>query len=633
MNAGYNYDLVIWMIVFSVGLLVFMTFNHSRDTDRYKILMRGIHILVANQILDIVRAKILCGEWQLSQSLVYLTFVGYFLTEVAIMLLIAIYMLSVFPWIAERRDTLKKVIFLIATTAAAIVISTPITHLVYDIQDGAVAMGPAYYVFFGIRLLFLMIITSAFVRYQKSFVPRLYQNWMVMMIFLIAVHISQFFVRDYNVFGVFGNAFFLIVYELYHASHYEEGSARMNIGMYYGEIEYRLAKKKDVFLYEICVINYDSLIERKTYTEEELDHIYDLFTSKLTIGNRNVMVFQKSATCLGVVASKLDTEGAQALAAQMSGWMNELLESDLRFSIVGMACPKYVESGRKAERLFQYLQPKCVINSWYLCNQVDYEEYRSRDEIMLLLKNMSLDDEDVVLFGRPIVDCRTLQIQRFEILCRVQMAGGGFVTSDQIIRLAEQYGYVHDLNMVVFRKICAYLDEVQQVRDDVRVSLHISSQELETPKFADDVLTILSHYELPANAISFEVEMLPDGQTDVIRETMNRLRDYNIGFMLADFKVSAVDMDSIAQLPFDAVKFNRHSVEKAQKDATSFEVIGSLVDMIKEHGYSIVFKGVDNEDLEEIAFSLGADYMQGYRYAKPFPLEEILTRVDEGMMF
>lgn len=242
----------------------------------------------------------------------------------------------------------------------------------------------------------------------------------------------------------------------------------------------------------------------------------------------------------------------------------------------------------------------------------------------MLLNEMQLEKQDVVLFGRPMVDTSGLMTGQMEILCRLQLAGKGIIHSEQVIRMAEHYGYIHDVNMLVLNNICEYLSVDTETVRNMRVSLHISSEELENPKFLDDVCEILHMYAPGPEKIDFEVTMA-EGHKDIahVREVMQQLQMYQVGFILSDFDPSDVDFESVAMLPFRAIKFSEKCVRKACENRAYYDVIGMLVDLLKEHGHAIAFKGINNDELEDIAVSLGADYMQGEKYAKPFPIEEL----------
>lgn len=322
------------------------------------------------------------------------------------------------------------------------------------------------------------------------------------------------------------------------------------------------------------------------------------------------------------------------LAEKMRDWLNEIFAGRLVFGIVAVRCPKYARQFVDAERLLRFLQKKCPENSCYFCEDTDYDEFCERDRILRMLHDMKLEKQDVVLFGRPIVAVDGARAKCFEILCRLQMAGSGIIHSEQVIRLAEQYGYIHDVNMTVLAKVCDFLMTDTAIREKLQVSLHISGEELENPGFAEDVVSIIKDYDLMPEALRFEVTLVPgEGNIDRMREAMNVLREHRIGFVLTDFDPVNVNFESMLGLPFRMIKFERHCVKRASDSVMCYDVMGMLVDMLKEQGFLVAFKGIDNMHLEEIAMSLRADFLQGEKYTKPFPIEQLELQPELQTMF
>lgn len=634
MNLNYNYGLVIYMLLFTAALLLQLCINHGRDTVKFKILKWGLLLLLPNQIADILRAGIVYDGVTYGAAAVYIIHVVYYVTEATIMLLIVMYMLTLFPGLAGREHMLQTIFFAGESIATVAVLSTPLTGLLYRMDSSVIVPGSGSEQFFIGRLVILIGFLAAVFVCRRSMSPKLFQNWTALLALSVGIHIVPMLFRNLNGFGMFANTFFCMVYCFFHSGSYEEGTARMGVDMYYREIDYCLAKKRDFYVFEIQIRNYDSLVARGSCSGEELSRIYDMLLLKLTGKNRHAMLFQKQFDRLGVIAAGVTSEEAETLAGEVCRQMGGFLEGHLAFRVIGIRCPEYAAGVSETEQLLKFLQPRCPADNYYFCEQQDFDGFSARNEVLLFLNNLRMEKQDVVLFGRPVIDVKSLHIERFEILCRAQMAGSGIIHADQIISLAEQYGYTHDVNMTVLKNICDYLTTDAAGRGELRVSLHISSSELEHPSFADDVLAILKSYEIAPETLGFEVSVAP-GACDIsrMRDVMRILREHQIIFILTDFDPETINFESVVGLPFQTVKFDKKCVKKAAENATSFDAIGLLVDLLKERGYDVVFKGIDNEELEDIALSLGADYLQGAKYAKPLPIEGMAEQLDLSAMF
>lgn len=634
MGVNNHFGLWAFSLLFTVFLLVLAQINHSRDTRRYRILHLSLWILLANQLFDIFRIQVSCRGVMYSPEMIYVIFVGYYLTAATVMTLIMMYMLLQVPQLAEREQLLYTIFFLCECTIAILVLPTNLTGFIYSLDGDRFISGIGEELFFTARLIiligFLIMVWSC----RRFLALKLFQNWMAMLELAVVIHCIPFLAKGQDVFGFFAGAFLATAFFLFHSGTYEEGTGRMSTDMYRSELDYFLAKKKDFYIYEIQIRNYDHLVERRLYSEEELDGFYRMFERRLTGTKREAMVYQKKHTSLGVIASQMKPDEAAELAGKMRDWMNEFFAGKLVFGIAAVRCPMYAQQFVDAERLLRFLQKKCPQNNYYFCEDSDYEEFRERDKILRMLHDMHLEKEDVVLFGRPIMACGSPRGTHFEILCRLQMAGCGIIYSEHVIRLAQQYGYIHDVNMAVLAKVCDFLVTDTAIRENLKVYLHISGEELENPGFAEDVLAIIKDYDLAPDMLGFEVTLVPgEGDIDRMREVMGVLREHRIEFVLTDFEPTNVNFESIRGLPFGTIKFERHCVKRASESAMCYDVLGMLVDLLREQGFCVAFKGIDNTQLEEVAMSLRADFLQGEKYTKPFPIEQIEMQPDLRMMF
>lgn len=625
-----SYDVMLLLfVIVTVFLLVLTRINHSRVTKRYRILKLSLWMLLVSQLLDFFRLQVWCGENMYPAPMLFVIFVGYYVSALTVMILIVMYMLLLFPRLAKQRYLLYTTFFVLECVAAVLIMSNDLTGFVYTVDMGRFIAGPADSIFFAVRLILLSVFLICVVLCRKRLAQKLFENWAVILVFGLVIHLLSLGMNNLFSFDCFADVFLGMMLFLFHFGTYEEGNARMGTDMYRSELGYYLEKKKKFYVFEIKILNYDRLVERRLYTEEDMDAFYSMFSERLAAVNMDAMVFQKKHMSLGVLVGQVSAEEATALAEKMREWMSELFAGQLVFGIVAAECPKHAKTLVGVERMLRFLQKKCGENSYYFCNDKDYEEYCEREMILRLLHDMHLQKQDVVLFGRPVISCKNSCEAYLEVLCRLQVAGNGIVHSEHVIELAERYGYIHDVNMAVLANVCDFLEKKSAEREYIHVSLHISGEELENPGFVKDVLSIVNQHELAPQSLGFEVTMVPgEGNLAQMQRVITELRTQQILFTLVDFDPMCVNFESVMGLPFEMIKFERHCIKRASESPSCYDTMGMLVDTFKEHGFFVAFKGIDNAGLEEIALSLGADYVQGEKYTKPFPIDRIDEQKD-----
>ncbi len=77
------------------------------------------------------------------------------------------------------------------------------------------------------------------------------------------------------------------------------------------------------------------------------------------------------------------------------------------------------------------------------------------------------------------------------------------------------------------------------------------------------------------------------------------------------------------KLPFDIIKFDRSLVLASQSDKQSEEIVGHLAEMFAELNYYVLYEGVEDEKDEERCKKMSASYLQGYKYSRPIPIEDL----------
>lgn len=636
MQIGVEYRQTICMMAMGVLLLYMVYNNHSRNTHRYRLLKNGLIIMAFNQVVELVRIGVVTDAFRVPSPVIFLIYALYYVSETFVALIIAEYILDYFPGSEERVHLRRTVYFIVCMVMAAIVLSMPYTGLIYVVdKSGAITPGSAFVLIF-IGRLFMLIWLMILIYKRRAMLPlRVYENWMMMAGVLTAITVFQIFIRDLNIFGLVCMVFFGGVYCMFHCNRYETDHTYMNKDMYQNELIFRDAKKQACSVCEIKIMNYDNLLERNEYTMDEIYDIHKEIKERLIAYDRCAMLYRKSPSTYGVVAVHYsDRAQTEKMAEQLSVWMKELLDGKLICTVVGRTSDVVLRNLKDEERLFYNLHGKCMPGGWYLCEQADVEALYSRDEILDVLDHIVLQEQDIVLFAKPVVGGMTLRVEYFEVLSRVQLAGGGMIHPRQFIRLARQYGYIHEVTLAVLRRLCEQISELSMDRDEMHFSVHIASEELDKPEFAAEVLDILEQFDVPANMITLEVDFENETEHDydLMKDAMSALADAGVKFTLSGLKPESVDFTCIMNLPFDIIMCDSQCVKKAGEDASYFDILGALIDFMKDHGCLVGLKGIESDELEDIAMSINVDYLQGNKYASTNPFDEIVVNMGLGTM-
>ena len=92
---------------------------------------------------------------------------------------------------------------------------------------------------------------------------------------------------------------------------------------------------------------------------------------------------------------------------------------------------------------------------------------------------------------------------------------------------------------------------------------------------------------------------------------------------LDDFGTGYSNFDRILSLKLDVVKFDRSLLLMANKDENSQFILNYFSTAFEKLGYKVLYEGVETDEQEEICVNSHADYLQGFKFSKPIPIEEL----------
>lgn len=281
--------------------------------------------------------------------------------------------------------------------------------------------------------------------------------------------------------------------------------------------------------------------------------------------------------------------------------------------------------------LDEFMEEKMPLGMVYECQNKDITEYLKASYILSELKDINahcdLEDARVKVYCQPVLNTHTNRFSSAEALMRLELPETGMVYPDQFIPMAERHEYIHTLSKIILNKTCRQIKRLEQEGYQIdRVSVNFSILEFRRKEFCKDVMDIIRQNDIPYGKVAIELtESWNETEFDNIKNTITGLQKLGIKFYLDDFGTGYSNFERIIGLPIDVIKFDRSLTILAGKNAESRYMVGSFSDIFKNSHYEILFEGVENEKDEDQCKQMNALYLQGYKYSKPIPIEE-LTR-------
>jgi EAL domain-containing protein (putative c-di-GMP-specific phosphodiesterase class I) len=110
-----------------------------------------------------------------------------------------------------------------------------------------------------------------------------------------------------------------------------------------------------------------------------------------------------------------------------------------------------------------------------------------------------------------------------------------------------------------------------------------------------------------------------------VRARIDALRRLGVRVALDDFGTGYASLAYIRQFPMDTLKIDRQFVRGLPVDAQNVAITSAIIALAQSLQLELVAEGVETEAEEEFLHSLDCYVIQGFRYAKPMPPDELVA--------
>ncbi len=423
---------------------------------------------------------------------------------------------------------------------------------------------------------------------------------------------------------------FALGYILFHASPYDEISGCQNTGALIDYIGKILGKKKFFISYIIFSLpGVENLgDEGNVMIMQEIEACRDVESI-----SRHIKLYKVSEDKFVVLIETSDDNTFMNIINQIRGIMDGLkskLKIPFNYVMISGGIPSELETDMKIRQFFEYVSRRFLDQNnsiFYLTKTQDYDDFAEDFAITMALKDirnrLDYDDDRVLVYAQPIYSVETGSFRVAEALTRLKL-GDRIISPDKFIHIAEASGNVHALTCIVLDKVCRAVQAMEEFYDFDAISINCSSKELSQEEMYVDLLEIIEKYDFDVSKIRLEVtESAMFENSEVANNNMNSLTRAGIQLYLDDFGTGYSSLERVMNCPFKTIKFDKTLLYKSLDDNRMDDIVTYMIEVFKKNGFVTLVEGVEDESQSQYSLEHGFDYIQGYHYAKPQPLEDL----------
>jgi diguanylate cyclase (GGDEF)-like protein/PAS domain S-box-containing protein len=265
------------------------------------------------------------------------------------------------------------------------------------------------------------------------------------------------------------------------------------------------------------------------------------------------------------------------------------------------------------------------IHTWF---EADETLHARQSEMRWATRLQSAFDEGQFhLFAQRIIptDCGHGG-EHLEVLLRLVESDGTVIAPGAFFPAAERFDLAPRIDRLVLRMVVDRLIALPELSQFDSICVNISGQSIGDRAFHREAISILSS----AGAAVCQRICLEITETAAItnlteaKHFIEQVKRLGIRIALDDFGAGATTFSYLKSLPIDILKIDGQFVRNVVSDPFNEAAIRCFVDLARIMGVKVVAECVETDAVYSHLKKMGVDYVQGFLFHRPEPLDAVL---------
>lgn len=236
----------------------------------------------------------------------------------------------------------------------------------------------------------------------------------------------------------------------------------------------------------------------------------------------------------------------------------------------------------------------------------------------------ALDRGEIQVHFQPKVDISGECIG-VEALARWHSEELGWVPPVQFINVAEQCALITPLTEYILTQACLQMRELATQDSPVTLAVNLSGRVFLQKNLVSMIEDVLKATHFPARQLELEItESAVVNDIENCVTTLHELKALGLHIAIDDFGTGYSSLRYLQRFPIDTLKIDRSFVADLHASPDDSPIAKGIVSLAQSLGLLTVAEGVETENQFNALKTLGCDAFQGYFFAKPMPMDELL---------
>lgn len=236
-----------------------------------------------------------------------------------------------------------------------------------------------------------------------------------------------------------------------------------------------------------------------------------------------------------------------------------------------------------------------------------------------------LENEEFVLYAQKIVDIEKGHVEGCEILVRWQHPQYGLLLPDEFLDYAEKTGDIVRLDLYVIKRTFEYVyDHFNELKSYV-IHINLSNQTLASKQFIELVFGDKYNHIKP----NIVFELIEDQDSPVMDKVINQLRHNGYELAIDDFGKGYSSFERIRNIGIEYIKIDKSFIDGLTENVDDLLILEAIIGMCNNLKIKVIAEGIETQGQLEFLYARKCMRIQGFIFAKPEPIEQLLDSVLE----
>ena len=263
---------------------------------------------------------------------------------------------------------------------------------------------------------------------------------------------------------------------------------------------------------------------------------------------------------------------------------------------------------------------------YHLFNILLDNEARTAFETVVLVSK-ALRNNELCLHYQPKINLSSGTVIGYEALLRWQHPQEGMIYPQNFLPFVEQTNLIVDIGNWVIEQALTQISNWAVLGKTWSVAVNIAALHFQREDFVETLKHLLSRFPNSSPQM-LDIEIVESVMLEnipLVVKNINECKKLGVTFSLDDFGTGYSSLSYLKKLETHSIKIDQSFIRGILDDKNSLLLTIAIIGLAKSFNREVIAEGVETVEQAKLLMRLGCDSAQGYGFAKPMPVEAVIS--------